>query len=149
MSGSIAKDGGDAIGAATMGLSHISLSRRQHSHAAGTYLTACWLTGQTKSPLGIFTNWDVDCSPDLAHSCWASLLSPPFPAHTNFALSHLPPCSRPLHTHLQTHHTPDTPSHTHTLTHASLSCLTTRGSSLYARSGFPASHIEPRPVPTP
>jgi hypothetical protein len=40
----IPKDGGDAIGAATMGLSHISLSCQQHSHAAGTSLTACWLT---------------------------------------------------------------------------------------------------------
>ena len=79
--------------------------------------------------------------------------SPPLPLPPpnlpNFTPSHPPPSSQNLHTHLQTHHTPDTPSHTHTLTHASLSCLTTRGSSLYARSGFPASHIEPRPVPTP
>jgi hypothetical protein len=33
--------------------------------------------------------------------------------------------------------------------HSFLSCLTTRGSNRFARSGSPASHIEPRPVPTP
>jgi hypothetical protein len=47
--------------------------------------------------------------------------SPPLPLPPpnlpNFTPSHPPPSSQNLHTHLQKHHTPDTPSHTHTRSH--------------------------------
>jgi hypothetical protein len=88
----------------------ISLRCWQQLHAAGTSLTARWLTGQAKSPLDNSTERDVDCLPDLAHS--PSLpLSQPSPTSTPFPLPP-PSCSQTLNTHLQTHHTPDTPSHT-------------------------------------
>jgi hypothetical protein len=63
---------GDAISAATMGLSHISLSGRQQLYAAGTSLTARWLTGQAKGPLGAAAERDVDCFLDLTELAAAS-----------------------------------------------------------------------------
>ena len=133
----IPKAGGDAIGAATMGLSHISLSCRQQLHAAGTSLTARWLTGQAESPLGVTAERDVDCPLDLAHSCWASLLPPPLPspsplpspphpphpptpAHPNFTPPP-PPTTIPLHALTCTPHSRTLPyTHTHTRSNAPL-----------------------------
>jgi hypothetical protein len=48
------------------GQSHISLSCWHQLHAAGTSLTARWLTGQAKSPLSVAAERDVDSPPHLA-----------------------------------------------------------------------------------
>jgi hypothetical protein len=76
--------------------------------------------------------------------------SPPLPLITlPHARTHTPH-SRHALTHTHQHTTLPTRPHTHTHNRARPpSCLTTRGSSYYARSGITASHIELRPVPTP
>jgi hypothetical protein len=116
---------------------------------------ARWLTGQTKSPLGISIKRDVDCPPDLANSCWASLLSPPSPPPpfpSPYQLHPVPPSSlltTPPHAPTDTPHSRHALTHTHA--HARLHILphdARRGSSYYARSGSPSSHIELRLVPT-
>ena len=96
-----------------MGRSHIPLSRRQQPHAAGSFLSARWLIGQDQSPLGVATEWDVDCPPDVAHSSWASSfhlpsLTPPSPPPPSQQSTLPPPDS---HTH------PPYTTHTHTYTH--------------------------------
>jgi hypothetical protein len=77
-------DAGDAIRTALiMWQSHMSLSCQQQLHASGSFLSARWLIGQAKSPLGVAAEWDMLCPLDIGHSCWASL--PPSP-HPNNAL---------------------------------------------------------------
>ena len=77
-----------------------------------------WLIGQDQSPLGVATEWDVDCPLDVAHSSWASSfhlppLTPPLPT-SSIPTFHSPP-SRLTHT-LTIHDT-----HTHIHTHVSAS----------------------------
>jgi hypothetical protein len=62
----------EAVGATTIGQLQIKLSCRQQLHIVKASLTACWLTGQAKSPLDVTAKKDVDCLQDLAQSCWAS-----------------------------------------------------------------------------
>ena len=111
----------------SMGRSRIPLSHRQQRSAAGTSLTARWLTGQAESPHGVAAEWAVDCPPDLR---WASLSPPPLPIPLNLPTltsnirsppPHFPPSTRiSAHTaQLTRTRTHSTRTHTRTRTRTS------------------------------
>ena len=106
-------------------------------------LTARWLTGQAKNPLCVAAERDVDCQPDLAHSCWASSSLAPHPhlLHLPTSPHHLHPPH--LHTHLlhRTHPTcTPTPTHTHTYPHTR-TCARLCSRPSYARSRSHGQHL--------